>query len=94
MLLNLGVPIVGPLFTLALGMSWGIGSVATIFYNGVMLGAVAALRPHPALRPRPDLGAAGRLELAPYCRGTWGRASGGEHCGGTWDWTLSSKLAQ
>jgi uncharacterized membrane protein SpoIIM required for sporulation len=30
------------LFTLALGMSWGIGSVATIFYNGVMLGAVAA----------------------------------------------------
>lgn len=30
------------LFTLALGMTWGIGSVATIFYNGVMLGAVAA----------------------------------------------------
>jgi uncharacterized membrane protein SpoIIM required for sporulation len=30
------------LFTLALGMTWGIGSVVTIFYNGVILGAVAA----------------------------------------------------
>jgi uncharacterized membrane protein SpoIIM required for sporulation len=30
------------LFTLALGMTWGIGSVMTIFYNGVILGAVAA----------------------------------------------------
>lgn len=30
------------LFTLALGISWGIGSVITIFYNGVILGAVAA----------------------------------------------------
>jgi uncharacterized membrane protein SpoIIM required for sporulation len=30
------------LFTLALGMTWGIGSVVTIFYNGVTLGAVAA----------------------------------------------------
>ena len=30
------------LFTLALGITWGIGSVASIFYNGVMLGAVAA----------------------------------------------------
>jgi len=30
------------LFTLALGITWGIGSVITIFYNGVILGAVAA----------------------------------------------------
>jgi uncharacterized membrane protein SpoIIM required for sporulation len=30
------------LFTLALGLTWGIGSVLTIFYNGVILGAVAA----------------------------------------------------
>jgi uncharacterized membrane protein SpoIIM required for sporulation len=30
------------LFTLALGMTWGIGSIMSIFYNGVILGAVAA----------------------------------------------------
>jgi uncharacterized membrane protein SpoIIM required for sporulation len=30
------------LFTLALGLTWGIGSVVTIFYNGVILGAVGA----------------------------------------------------
>lgn len=30
------------LFTLALGVTWGIGSIITIFYNGVTLGAVAA----------------------------------------------------
>ena len=30
------------LFTLALGMSWGVGTVAILFYNGVTLGAVAA----------------------------------------------------
>ena len=30
------------LLTLALGATWGIGSIVMIFYNGVMLGAVAA----------------------------------------------------
>src|SRR5262249_28736981 len=30
------------LTTLALGMTWGIGTVATLFYNGVTLGAVSA----------------------------------------------------
>ena len=29
-------------FTLALGTTWGIGSIVTLFYNGVTLGAVAA----------------------------------------------------
>ncbi len=29
------------IFTLALGMTWGIGTVIMLFYNGVMLGAVA-----------------------------------------------------
>ncbi|SPE60181.1 conserved membrane hypothetical protein [Verrucomicrobia bacterium] len=29
-------------FTLALGMTWGVGSAIMLFYNGVMLGAVAA----------------------------------------------------
>lgn len=29
------------LFTLALGTTWGIGSIAVLFYNGVTLGAVA-----------------------------------------------------
>jgi len=29
-------------FTMALGISWGIGSIAVLFYNGVILGAVAA----------------------------------------------------
>jgi uncharacterized membrane protein SpoIIM required for sporulation len=30
------------LFTLALGMSWGVGTVIILFYNGVILGAVGA----------------------------------------------------
>jgi uncharacterized membrane protein SpoIIM required for sporulation len=30
------------ILTMALGMSWGIGTVLLLFYNGVMLGAVAA----------------------------------------------------
>lgn len=30
------------LFTLGLGITWGIGSVIMLFYNGVMVGAVAA----------------------------------------------------
>jgi len=29
------------IFTLSLGMTWGIGSVITLFYNGIILGAVA-----------------------------------------------------
>jgi uncharacterized membrane protein SpoIIM required for sporulation len=29
------------IFTLALGMSWGVGTVLMLFYNGIMLGAVA-----------------------------------------------------
>jgi uncharacterized membrane protein SpoIIM required for sporulation len=29
------------IFTLALGMTWGIGTVVMLFYNGIMLGAVA-----------------------------------------------------
>jgi len=29
------------IFTLALGMTWGIGSLVMLFYNGVILGAVA-----------------------------------------------------
>jgi uncharacterized membrane protein SpoIIM required for sporulation len=28
-------------FTLALGVTWGVGSVVMLFYNGVILGAVA-----------------------------------------------------
>ena len=34
---NIGVS----LFTFALGVTWGIGSIFTLFYNGVTLGAVA-----------------------------------------------------
>ncbi len=30
------------IFSLALGMSWGIGTVLLLFYNGVLLGAIAA----------------------------------------------------
>lgn len=30
------------IFTLALGMSWGVGTIIMLFYNGVILGAVAA----------------------------------------------------
>lgn len=30
------------IFTLALGMTWGIGTITSLFYNGVILGAVAA----------------------------------------------------
>jgi uncharacterized membrane protein SpoIIM required for sporulation len=29
------------IFTLALGMTWGIGTIIMLFYNGVILGAVA-----------------------------------------------------
>ena len=29
------------IFTLALGMTWGIGTILMLFYNGIMLGAVA-----------------------------------------------------
>jgi uncharacterized membrane protein SpoIIM required for sporulation len=29
------------IFTLALGMSWGIGTIVMLFYNGIMVGAVA-----------------------------------------------------
>ena len=29
------------IFTLALGMSWGVGTILMLFYNGVILGAVA-----------------------------------------------------
>lgn len=29
------------IFTLALGMSWGIGTIILLFYNGVMVGAIA-----------------------------------------------------
>ena len=29
------------IFTLALGMTWGIGTFVTLFYNGIMLGAVS-----------------------------------------------------
>ena len=29
-------------FTLALGMTWGVGTIIMLFYNGVILGAVAA----------------------------------------------------
>ena len=29
------------IFTLALGMTWGVGTIVMLFYNGVMLGAVA-----------------------------------------------------
>jgi uncharacterized membrane protein SpoIIM required for sporulation len=30
------------IFTLALGMTWGVGTITMLFYNGVILGAVAA----------------------------------------------------
>jgi uncharacterized membrane protein SpoIIM required for sporulation len=30
------------ILTMAMGMSWGVGTVVLLFYNGVMLGAVAA----------------------------------------------------
>jgi uncharacterized membrane protein SpoIIM required for sporulation len=30
------------IFTLALGMTWGIGTIISLFYNGVILGAIAA----------------------------------------------------
>jgi uncharacterized membrane protein SpoIIM required for sporulation len=30
------------IFTLALGMTWGIGTVITLFFNGVILGAISA----------------------------------------------------
>jgi uncharacterized membrane protein SpoIIM required for sporulation len=30
------------IFTLALGMTWGVGTIIMLFYNGVILGAVAA----------------------------------------------------
>jgi uncharacterized membrane protein SpoIIM required for sporulation len=30
------------IFTLALGMTWGVGTIIMLFYNGIMLGAVAA----------------------------------------------------
>jgi uncharacterized membrane protein SpoIIM required for sporulation len=30
------------ILTMALGMSWGVGTIILLFYNGVMLGAVAA----------------------------------------------------
>ena len=30
------------IFTLALGMTWGVGTILMLFYNGVILGAVAA----------------------------------------------------
>jgi uncharacterized membrane protein SpoIIM required for sporulation len=30
------------IFTLALGMTWGVGTMIMLFYNGVILGAVAA----------------------------------------------------
>ena len=29
------------IFTLALGMTWGVGTIIMLFYNGIMLGAVA-----------------------------------------------------
>lgn len=29
------------IFTLALGMTWGVGTIVMLFYNGIMLGAVA-----------------------------------------------------
>ena len=29
------------IFTMALGMTWGVGTVIMLFYNGVLLGAVA-----------------------------------------------------
>ena len=29
------------IFTLAMGMSWGVGTIILLFYNGIMLGAVA-----------------------------------------------------
>jgi uncharacterized membrane protein SpoIIM required for sporulation len=29
------------IFTLALGMTWGVGTIISLFYNGVILGAVA-----------------------------------------------------
>jgi uncharacterized membrane protein SpoIIM required for sporulation len=29
------------IFTLALGMSWGIGTILMLFYNGVVLGAIS-----------------------------------------------------
>ena len=29
------------IFTLALGMTWGVGTIIMLFYNGVILGAVA-----------------------------------------------------
>src|SRR6266487_318599 len=29
------------IFTLALGMTWGVGTILMLFYNGIMLGAVA-----------------------------------------------------
>ncbi len=29
------------IFTLALGMSWGVGTILMLFYNGIMIGAVA-----------------------------------------------------
>jgi uncharacterized membrane protein SpoIIM required for sporulation len=29
------------IFTLALGMSWGVGTILMLFYNGVMIGAIA-----------------------------------------------------
>jgi uncharacterized membrane protein SpoIIM required for sporulation len=30
------------IFTLALGMTWGVGTIVTLFYNGIVLGAIAA----------------------------------------------------
>ena len=56
------------IFTLALGMTWGFGTILMLFYNGVILGAVAVdyilggqtkfllgwLMPHGRLKFRPS----------------------------------------
>ena len=77
-------------FTLALGMTWGVGTLILLFYNGVILGAVAAdyiaagfgtfltgwLLPHGSIEiPAILLGGQGGFILAGALIGWGGRTS-------------------
>jgi uncharacterized membrane protein SpoIIM required for sporulation len=79
--------------TLALGMTWGVGTLVLLFYNGVILGAVAAdyvgagygtfltgwLLPHGSIEiPAILLGGQAGLVLAGALIGWGGRASRSE----------------
>jgi len=78
------------IFTLALGMTWGVGTIVLLFYNGVILGAVTAdyiaagfgtfltgwLLPHGSIEiPAILLGGQGGFMLAGALIGWGGRAS-------------------